>query len=54
MLRFGTDYVDRGQDYYERRHQGRVVVQLMRRAHQLGYTLTKNDGPAEATSTATP
>src|SRR5262249_47035800 len=21
MLRFGTDYVDRGQDYYERRHQ---------------------------------
>jgi transposase len=54
MLRFGTDYLDRGQDYYERRYQGRVVVQLMRRAHQLGYTLTKNDGRAEATSTATP
>jgi len=28
MLRFGTDYVDRGQDYYERRYQGRVVSQV--------------------------
>ena len=41
MLRFGTEYVDRGQDYYERRYQSRVVSQLMRRAQELGYTLTK-------------
>jgi len=41
MLRFGSDYVDRGQDYYERRYQGRVVTTLMRRAQELGYTLTR-------------
>src|SRR5262245_46218950 len=46
MLRFGTDYVDRGQDYYERRYQGRVVSNLMRRAQELGYTLTMNHSPA--------
>jgi len=46
MLRFGTDYVDRGQDYYERRYQGRVVSNLMRRAQELGYTLTMNPSPA--------
>jgi len=32
MLRFGSDYLDRGQDYYERRYQGRVVTKLMQRA----------------------
>lgn len=41
MLRFGSDYLDRGQDYYERRYQGRVVTTLMRRAQELGYTLTR-------------
>src|SRR5262245_22442250 len=54
MLRFGTDYVDRGQDYYERRYQGRVVSHLMRRAQELGYTLTKNDGPPATSSPASP
>ena len=43
MLRFGTEYVDRGQDYYERRYQRGVVSNLMRRAHDLGYTLLKNE-----------
>ncbi|MBI2525135.1 MAG: hypothetical protein HYY95_21795 [Candidatus Rokubacteria bacterium] len=47
MLRFGTEYVDRGQDYYERRYQSRVVSTLTRRAHELGYTLVKDpDVPA--------
>jgi len=41
MLRFGTEYVDRGQDYYERRYQSRVVSNLVRRAHELGYKLIK-------------
>ncbi len=41
MLRFGTDYVDKGQDYYEQRYRTRVVSHLMRRAHHLGYQLTK-------------
>ncbi len=46
MLRFGAEYVDRGQDC-ERRYQGRVVSTLMRRARELGYTLVKNqNGPA--------
>jgi hypothetical protein len=47
MLRFGTEYVDRGQDYYQRRYQGRVVANLRRRAQELGYTLVeKEDLPA--------
>jgi transposase len=39
MLRCGTDYVDQGQAYYERRYQTRVLSTLSRRAHALGYTL---------------
>jgi transposase len=45
MLRFGTDYVDRGQEYYERRYHNRVVSNLMRRAQKFGYTLTKSESP---------
>jgi transposase len=52
MLRFGMDYVDRGQDYYEPRYQSRVVSHLIRRAQQLGYTLTKNESPPAASSPA--
>jgi hypothetical protein len=43
MLRFGTDYVDVGQDYYERRYRRRVVSNLTRRARELGYTLVKQE-----------
>jgi transposase len=43
MLRFGTEYVDRGQDYYERRYHSRVLATLARRAQELGYTLVKNE-----------
>ena len=39
MLRFGTEYVDQGQDYYEQRYRTRVVSTLTRRAAALGYTL---------------
>ena len=52
MLRFGADYVDRGQDYYERRYQRRVVSYLMRRAQQLGYTLSKAETPATPSPTS--
>ena len=45
MLRFGTEYVDQGQEYYERRYQSRVVRNLTRRARELGYTLVKNEAP---------
>jgi transposase len=48
ILRFGTEYVDRGQDYYERRYQHHLLSHLTRRAKQLGYTLVKTDGPSPA------
>ena len=48
LLRFGTQYVDRGQDYYERRYQGHLISHLTRRAKQLGYTLVKAESPSPA------
>jgi transposase len=39
MLKHGTEYVDVGQDYYERRHRERVVQNLTRRAKELGLVL---------------
>ena len=39
MLRYGTEYVDRGQDYYERAYKERVVQNLTRRAKELGFVL---------------
>jgi transposase len=50
MLRFGTEYIDRGQDYYDRRYQSRVVSNLMRRAHELGYKLIKSEDFSPAAS----
>lgn len=46
MLTKGTEYVDRGQDYYEERYRQRVVHQLNRRAASLGFTLTPIDPAA--------
>ena len=43
MLKFGTEYVDRGQDSYERRYQSRILSTLTRRAQALGYQLVKNE-----------
>ncbi len=39
MLKNGTDYVDQGQDFYEKQYQKRVTKNLARRAKQLGYKL---------------
>ncbi len=39
MLKYGTEYVDQGQDYYEQRYQDRVMRNLKRRAAQMGFTL---------------
>ncbi len=39
MLKHGTEYVDVGQDYYERHHRERVVHNLTRRAKELGFVL---------------
>ena len=42
MLRFGTDFVERGQDYYEHRYRQRVLHNLTRRAREMGYCLVKH------------
>lgn len=39
MLKHGTEYVDRGQDYYEQQYRDRVVKNLRKRAAQLGFAL---------------
>ena len=47
MLTKGTEYVDRGQAYYEQRYRQRVIHHLARRAVSMGFTLT----PIEHTAT---
>lgn len=41
MLKNGTEYVDAGQDYYERQYRHRVMKTLVKRAQQLGYKLVQ-------------
>jgi transposase len=40
MLTKGTEYVDKGQDYYEERYRQRVLYHLTVRAQKLGFNLT--------------
>lgn len=42
-LRFGMAYVDPGVDHYEQHYRQRVVRQLHRRAHQMGFSLVPDD-----------
>jgi len=48
MLKYGEAYVERGQDYYEKKHKDRVVKNLQRRAQQMGFKLVAvpNSGSA--------
>jgi len=39
LLRFGEDYIQVGEEEYERRHRARTVRSLERRAHSLGFVL---------------
>ena len=39
MLKYGQEYVDRGQDYYENEYRKRALKNASRRALQLGYKL---------------
>lgn len=41
MLKYGSDYVDQGQDYYNKRYQDRVVKGLQRKAAAMGYELVE-------------
>ncbi len=47
MLKQGGEYVDAGQDYYERQYRERVVQNLQRRAKELGLILVP-ETPQEA------
>jgi len=39
MLKNGTEYVDAGQEHYEKRYRSRVVQNLKRKAQELGFEL---------------
>ncbi len=39
MLTKGTEYIDKGQDYYEGRYRQRVLHHLTVRAQKLGFNL---------------
>jgi transposase len=39
MLKYGNDYVDVGQDYYEERYRSRIIKNLKRRAQEFGFEL---------------
>lgn len=43
MLRYGTEFVEQGQDYYERAYQERVLKSITRRAQEMGYCLVKQE-----------
>lgn len=51
MLRYGLDYVDVGQDYYERRYQDRVFKNLKRNANKHGYVLVPIDKLSQVATT---
>jgi len=49
MLKYGTQYVDAGQDYYEQRYRTRVVENLKKRAIELGFELVETTIPCPKT-----
>jgi len=51
MLKYGTQYVEVGEEEYERRYRQRVVVNLRRRARALGFTLVEIPTPALSPAT---
>ncbi len=44
MLKNGTEYVDKGQDYYEKQYQERIINNLKKRATEMGFELIAKDG----------
>jgi transposase len=41
MLKYGNNYVDQGQDYYNKRYQDRVIKGLQKKAAAMGYQLVE-------------
>ena len=44
MLKYGTEYTDVGQEYYEQQYKSRVIKNLKKRAQQLGFELIETLG----------
>lgn len=42
-LKYGTDYVERGQNYYEENYRKKLVISMERKAKELGYRLVKDE-----------
>src|SRR5499427_5385156 len=53
MLRYGTAYVDAGQQAYEHKYRDRVLTNLQRKARVLGYQLVHVADPGSAQAAAT-
>ena len=51
MLKNGSEYVDKGQDYYEKQYRDRVTKNLKKRAASLGFDLVPNKKDEEMTKT---
>lgn len=48
MLKYGTEYVDAGQDYYEQQYHQRVIKNLRRKAQAMGFQLIAIDSAEPA------
>ena len=53
MLRYGTAYVDAGQQVYEQQYRDRVLINLQRKARVLGYQLVRVEDTGRAQAAAT-
>jgi len=54
MLRYGTAYVDAGQQAYEKQYRDRVLTNLQRKARAFGYQLVQVEDPDGEPVVATP
>jgi len=53
MLRYGTAYMDAGQQAYEQQYRDRVLTNLQRKARAFGYQLVQVENPGSAQAAAT-
>lgn len=53
MLRYGADYVDAGQQAYEKQSRDRVLTNLQRKARAFGYQLVQAESIESGAATAT-
>jgi transposase len=47
-LKYGTDYVEKGQAYYDETYRKKVVASITRKAKELGYDLVKQESESVA------